>query len=466
VKKNVDATARPSFRGLFTTSAGLLAVALLIVEFVGGIQTYVTSTVTPLAASDLQGQAFYGVAQGASQVGLFATLPLGIYLAARFDRSRLLLIFTMVAIVGAGVGAVAPTMSWYVAGRGITGLAAGALATIAMNVVATSLPKEWRRLVLAGYAGMWVITSLLGPLYASWISTLVGWRWTMILYLPLLVGARILVARHIPRSTSNDSTSREPLNVGASLALAIGIALVATAGSGWRVSVVLVPLGVIAVLIAAVSLLPTGTFRLRRGRPSAIAILGILTSVYFGASAVITITGHDFYRLSPAGIGVLLTLGGLGWAVVGFICGRRPSPDDRGFVIRVAVGGGLLTFALALIAVSPLLDARAISIAALFVGWAAAGAGMGLCYLELLSRIFDQPPASDGISAPQAASAAVMVEIITTALAATATAAAFSYASTESTVIIVFAALTIAAALIVVLLRRALPGPLRPEGSL
>lgn len=146
--EDIPESVRPTFRGLFTTSAGLLAAALLVVELVAGIQTYVTSTIIPLVAGDLDGQAQYGLAQAANQVGLFLTLPLGAYLASRFGRSNLLLIFTGVAILGASVAAVAPTMGWYVFGRGITGLASGALATIAMDVVATSLPKEWRRLGL------------------------------------------------------------------------------------------------------------------------------------------------------------------------------------------------------------------------------------------------------------------------------------------------------------------------------
>ncbi|MDQ2849067.1 MAG: MFS transporter [Actinomycetota bacterium] len=454
--ESVDRSARPTFRGLFTTPAGLLAVALLVVELVAGIQTYVTSTVTPLAAATLHGQSMYGLAQGASQVGMFLTLPLGAYLASRYSRSRLLLIFTSVAIVGAVLGAASGSMGWFVAGRGITGLASGALATIAMHVVATSLPKEWRRLVLAGYAGMWVVTSLVGPVYASWISALAGWRWTFILYLPLLVAARFLVARHLPAHATNTDDPGVPLNIRASVALALGIALVSTTGSAWSPAAFVVLIGAAAVLLAARSLLPAGTFTMRRGRPAAIALLGMLTGVYFGASAVIAIVGHDSFGLAPAGIGLLLTLGGLGWAIVGFVCGRRPTPNDNGFLIRVRCGGALLAASLTLIALAPILGNAAVSLGALFVGWTVAGIGMGLCYLELLSRIFDQPPVDDGISAPQAAAAAVMVELIATALATTATASALSIGTAAAMVAAVYSALAVVAALLVALLFRTL----------
>jgi hypothetical protein len=83
-------------------------------------------------------------------------------------------------------------------------------------------------------------------------------------------------------------------------------------------------------------------------------------------------------------------------------------------------------------------------------------AGMGLCYLELLSRIFDQPNTDDGITAPQAASAAVIVEVIATALATTATASAFSIQANTLTVTVVFSALAVVAILLVALLHKTL----------
>ena len=447
MSKKVARSPGPRLRGLFTTPAGLLALALLTVELVAGVQTYVTSTVTPLAAADLHGQSLYGFAQGANQVGMFLTLPLGAYLAERFSRSRLLLVFTGVAIVGAVIGAAAPSMGWYAAGRGVTGLASGALATIAMNLVATSLPSAWRRFVLAGYAGTWVMTSLVGPVYAAWISALVGWRWTMILYLPVLVAARFLVAGRIPMSTAGDAPEGR-LKVRESVGLAIGIALVSATGVPWMPRLAIALVGAATVLFATRSLLPPGTFTMRRGRPAAVALLGILTGVYFGASAVIAIVGHDGFGLDSAGIGLLLTLGGLGWAITGILCGRRPSPDDHGLVMRVRCGAALLGVSLVLVALAPLTADSAVSLGILFVGWSAAGVGMGLCYLELLNRIVSQPRCEDGITAAQAASAAVIVEMITTALATTATASAVSAGAATT---VVYAALALGAALLAVL---------------
>ena len=86
-----------------------------------------------------------------------------------------------------------------------------------------------------------------------------------------------VVARDIPRPSSPDESTK-PLDVRASIALAVAIALVATAGSRWPASVPLVIAALAAVLFASHSLLPAGTIFRRRGQPSSIAFIDIWTS--------------------------------------------------------------------------------------------------------------------------------------------------------------------------------------------
>lgn len=51
-------------------------------------------------------------------------------------------------------------------------------------------------------------------------------------------------------------------------------------------------------------------------------------------------------------------------------------------------------------------------IAALAVGWALAGIGMGLCYVDTLNMLFTPPPASGGLTDLDVSGAAVMAESI------------------------------------------------------
>ena len=181
--------------------------------------------------------------------------------------------------------------------------------------------------------------------------------------------------------------------------------------------------GVCALLgvIAAGRLLPTGTTRLQRGRPAAVATLGVVTGAYFGASAVVTILAHDLLGFSVPQLGFLLLAGGLGWSVTGVFVGRSPAVGVR-YISRARWGASLLTAGLVTmwIAVAAHLASTTTYIAA----WTVAGVGMGLVYLDTINVIVEEPPAPDGISPVAAGTSTVVVEQASAALIGTAVATA------------------------------------------
>ncbi|WP_051299023.1 MFS transporter [Arthrobacter castelli] len=428
---DTDTETKPSLRALFHSQLGALALALLAVELLAGMQAYLTTTITPLIAAELNGQRFYGLVVGAEQVGMFLTMALGVFLLSRYSAARLLVWLTGVTAIGALVGAAAPTMGIYAVGRLISGMAAGALATVSMGAIVVSMPKSWRQLVLAGFSAMWVVTSIVGPVYAAWISAVLSWRWAMVLYLPLLFMARALIARRLPDIPPARDGRR--LDVASSLMLASGIALIsllANAGPWWPLVAVA---GFVLTVSAAVRLLPAGVFRLRPGRPSAIVLLGILCGVYFGLSAVVAILAHDVLDFAAGRIGLLLTVGGLAWAVTGLICGRYPAVTDLSFRVRADGGTLLLLVGISTMAFA-LLDGLRVGAAVMFhCGWFLCGTGMGLIYLDTINRVVEQPARPDHISPSTAASATIFVEAITTAAISAAAAAGLAAILTSST---------------------------------
>lgn len=156
-------TSRPSASALLTTRTGHLALALLAVELLAGMQTYLNQTVLPLVATDLNARDHYGLVTGAAMFPTFVTMPLGGAMLSRWRAERLMTALTGVLVAGAVLGALAPDIWVYVAGEVLRGLAAGALATMSMGVIIAGLPDAWRRLFLAAGSAMWIVSSLLGP---------------------------------------------------------------------------------------------------------------------------------------------------------------------------------------------------------------------------------------------------------------------------------------------------------------
>lgn len=171
-----------------------IAVAVIILELIGGMQSYLNQLILPIMANDLHGQNYYGVILGASSIATMTGLPIGAALINRVRLARLLVGATLVLVFGALVSAVAPSLIVFVIGSILRGLAGSILAMTSIGAVALGLSGRARQLTLAFASASWVVASIVGPAYAAWVTHLLSWRWAMLLYLPFLLAAKFVIA--------------------------------------------------------------------------------------------------------------------------------------------------------------------------------------------------------------------------------------------------------------------------------
>ncbi|WP_342355660.1 MFS transporter [Actinomyces faecalis] len=394
----------PSARTVLTTRLGHLALAMLAVELMAGMQTYINQTVLPLMATDLGARAHYGLVTAAAMVPTFLTMPLGGAMLQRWRADRLMTVLTTVLVAGAVLGALAPSIGVYVLGEVLRGLAAGALATVSTGVLVAGLPEAWRRLFLAASSAMWIVSSLIGPVYASVLSSAWSWRWALVGYVPVLVAARLVMAREVRGLSVSGDDDAPPW--AAALTLAGGVALIGLvpASSAW-----IWPAGAIGLACAVracARVFPAGVMRLAPGRPAAVATLAWVCAVYFALDFLISPASHDVLGLGPAAVGWALTANGLAWSAVAMWCGARPARTPRRYLLRgtagalaFAAGSGLLVMALSSLGPWWLVHA----------GWTLAGVGMGLTHQDTMIRCVTDPSErgldSDGLSQTSVATA-------------------------------------------------------------
>lgn len=393
-----------------------LALSLLAVELLAGMQTYLSQTVLPLLAGELAGAQLYGVLNAASQSAMFLTMPLGGWLLSRFRIGPLLLWLTLGTVAGAVLCALAVSMPMFIAGSVVRALAAGGLATVSMGAVCRGLPAKYRQLVLAGMSGVWVISSLAGPAYAVAVSAVLGWRWAMIIYLPLLLLVRLMIARQMPPRPGRGAIRDAPPWKW-SLALSGGALLLAIPAGVW--SVVGIIAGGLLMLRAGHALLPPGSLRGVNGRPAALSALLVTTGVYFGAVTVLSVVAHDGFGLEAHQFGFIIAAPGFVWAIFGLWSGAHPSgPRFR----RRVLSGGAAVFVgvVGLLVATSLARTPGQGMIGLLIGAAVLGLGMGLIYPDLLGRCLTAPDPDDGISQDHMPAAVILAEAIGTAVITTA----------------------------------------------
>ena len=393
-----------SARGVIATPVGRLTLAMLVVELLAGMQVYINQTVLPLVAVDLSARAHYGLVTAAATVPTFLTMPLGGTMLARWRADWLMTALTGVLVAGAAAGALAPNVGVYVLGEVVRGMAAGALATVTMGAMVAGLPESWRRVFLAAGSATWVVSSLTGPAYAAAISSGWGWRWALVAYVPVLVAARLVMARQIRGLRVRDDGEGAPLV--AALVMAGGVALIgavpAAAPWFWPASA----LGLAGVAWACSRVFPAGVLRLVPGRRAALATLTWVCACYFALDFLVSPAGHDVLGLGPGVVGWALTAAGVLWSAAAMWCGAHPARRRRAYLVRTGLGGLLLALGGALLAAAL---AGAAPWWGLHAGWGIAGLGMGLTHQDTLIRCVTDPVelglAADGISQARSATA-------------------------------------------------------------
>lgn len=412
-----------------------IAVAVIILELIGGMQAYLNQLVLPIMARDLDAQSSYGIILGVSSVASMAGLPVGAALMNRMRLSRILLGATALLVTGAFTSALAPTVGIYITGSALRGLAGSVLAMSSIGAVALGLSGRARQLTLAFASASWVIASIVGPTYAAWVTHLLSWRWAMLLYLPLLVVARIVIAVNL------DTQEREadaPFSYLALLLIVVGVGVTVVPATG-ALKIALLVVGVVLLGRVVVLLMPEGTFTQRTPRRAALAGMFFLTGGYFVANELVTLTAHDIYHAGADSLGFIMLGGGVAWAILGVMCGMKPAVTHRAYRIRSGAGLGLLIATATAIGAWVLSQWQTSSPISMFVIlWTIAGIGMGLTYLDTLNIFFEDPAVPDGITLEQMASSSVIVESLSSTmfipLATSLVAMAFTHDHVTSTV--------------------------------
>ncbi|BAR07010.1 Arabinose efflux permease [Scardovia inopinata] len=127
----------------------ILAIAVIVLELIGGMQSYVSQLILPIMSADFHAQHLYGLITGVSSIASMLGLPTGAALLQRYKLPRLLIIMTAILCGGSVISATSVNIWMYVVGQFIRGFAGSALAMASIGAVALGLSGRARQLTLA-----------------------------------------------------------------------------------------------------------------------------------------------------------------------------------------------------------------------------------------------------------------------------------------------------------------------------
>ncbi|MDE9365601.1 MFS transporter [Luteipulveratus sp. YIM 133132] len=372
--------------------ARALGASIVLLELAASVSTFVAQTLLPVIVSSFRVTSGVGVLVSGATVGLFVALPSAAHLLGLLGSRSTLLLGMLATLVGGVVSATADGVWSFAVGRFIAGFAGGLLGVFGVSAAVKHLDDDTRKVVIALSSAMWLLPGLVGPVIIVGLEHLIGWRWTLLTPIPIVLGARALIVRAVP--PSGPVPGRRP--VVRTLLVPVGVVGFLLAGTnvvGWAL-----------LLVAAfgfVALVPAGTVTMRRGAPAGLLSLTTFAVGYFGAGTLITLlfTGAYGAPLAEAGIG--LGVASVGWAVASLVLTRV---ERTGRSLSAAAA---LLVSAGCIAGVGLLGALGAPFLLGAVLWAVAGVGVGLFYPTVYVRATTP---SGSLSEEQVATAAITAE--------------------------------------------------------
>ncbi len=408
--------------GVLSAHYRWISIGMCALVMLAAFEALAVTTIMPTISRELDGASLYAFAFA----GPLAISVVGMVLAGAWsDRGGTRnALFASVGLFVAGllIAGFAPTMGVFVVGRLVHGFGGGAMTVALYVIVARVYPPVLHPRIFAGFAAAWVIPSLIGPLIAGIVAESVGWRWVFLGVVALVVLAMFMVVP-VMRSLHSPGrgADRPPWNIrriGWAVLVAVSVLSITLSAESRGPAQWIIP--VVATVVAGFALrplLPPRTLSARRGLPSVILLRGLVAATFFGTEVYIPYLLSSQFGLSPAIAGLALSAAGVTWATASWVQGRFPGISH---LATIRIGIGLVAIA---IAVSLATALFALNPVVQIVGWAFAGAGMGLMYPRLTVMMLEySTPADQGFNS----SALSIADSIGSAVALAATAIAFA----------------------------------------
>ncbi|WP_169743117.1 MFS transporter [Knoellia subterranea] len=395
----------PTPERLFSARHFPVALGIVALVTLGAFENRATISIMPTAARALDGLAWFGPANAASMVTFMVAVAVGGRWVDRVGSRTVLLSGLATFAVAQVVTASAPSMTVFIAGRGISGVAEGLIDVSTLVFAARALPEHLRAKVFATFAAAWILPSLVGPGAAGAAEALIGWRLVFLLPSVLLVPAVLLILpglrRVSPRRDASAPTPSDPAH-GTSgpllpaLGLATAVALLSVGGPlafdggpHRYAGLTSLVIGSALLVVTIRAALPAGTLRAAHGIPAVVALRTLLVIAFGGIGGYLPLMLDVTHDVGPALAGISLSVTGVFWAAGSAIHGLDPVQRRLDAAARVRLGLTLI----ALGGVGPvLLSLDVIGLVPGLTGWAVAATGMGLSSPSLATEIFTLAP--------------------------------------------------------------------------
>jgi EmrB/QacA subfamily drug resistance transporter len=357
-----------SRREIYTVVAGLMMALML-----ASLDQNIVAVALPRIVSDLGGLSHLSWVVTAFLLTSTATTPLYGKLSDMYGRKPLFVAAIFIFLGGSCLCGVSRSMTQLVIFRGVQGIGAGGLVTLAMTTIADLVAPRERGRYQGLFGATFAFSSIAGPLLGGFITDALSWRWIFYVNVPIGILALALILFGFHRPHHKVAHSIDYAGVAYLTTGTMALLLLLTMG-GVQYPWTSPPMIGLAVTAAVLSLLLLYTER-RSHEPI------FSPSLFHNKVFVIAVSTVSLTFMGLLGAAIFLPL--FFQLVLGFAparAGLMMAPMTGGVVVSSFLGGRLVS-ATGRYKIFPVVGLAAASLAFLAVMWAAAR-GAGLAAIE------------------------------------------------------------------------------------
>ncbi len=157
-------------------------------------QTIVTTALTTISR-DFHRLDLYSWVITAYLLTSTASTPLYGKLSDQFGRKRVFQIAVVIFLIGSVLSGLSQSMIQLILFRGVQGLGAGGLMTLAMAIVGDVIPPRERGRYQGYFGAVFGISSIIGPLIGGFLVDEASWRWVFYVNIPIGVVTLVVINR-------------------------------------------------------------------------------------------------------------------------------------------------------------------------------------------------------------------------------------------------------------------------------
>jgi EmrB/QacA subfamily drug resistance transporter len=217
--KTAGAPTAYSHRQILVIMSGLMMGMLL-----AALDQTIVSTALTTISRDFHRPDLYSWVVTSYLLTSTVTTPLYGKISDLFGRKRIFQFAIVVFLIGSALSGLSQNMFQLIIFRGVQGLGAGGLMSLAMSIVGDVIPPRDRGRYQGYFGAIFGLATVLGPLIGGFLVDEASWRWVFYVNLPigavaLVVVNRVLRLDHTPRKAKIDFTGAALLVAGVGLIL-------------------------------------------------------------------------------------------------------------------------------------------------------------------------------------------------------------------------------------------------------